>query len=608
MIMKLFSFHSYSFATKVIIAFLIFIVFFIFVRFILSIPRVEQQALKNELENITHSLRMIKDQISVMGKAITMQRELEVNFIKKEIENQLLTLDLKSKEFTSYELIEKIKQSPLSQYCSVSFNEAKSKKANTKQWIEHEINTSSKNYQKRGPLFYTYPFEVFGTSVTLSCEIKELNPNHMKFEKSIKEHLSTGVLIDSNLSSTKMALTWINSQANKEDESIFYEKDKEKRKAKYQLSKLSNVDNIPTGNLSLKKILELKEQESPFLHAIEDKEVFTWIIDLNLNSQKQTPFLLIYSINKEELVLKNKVKIFFLLPETLLAIGISFILIFFIFRRILKNINTLTKTALLVNQGERNIRSQVKGEDDIGILGKSFDSMLDFFENSIKTLDQKVEEKTKEISKSLEEKEILLKEIHHRVKNNLALTISLLELQEEEIEDKKTKKILVDIQERIYTMELLHRKLYESANLNKIDFKNYVIELIHTIAKTYDKKNKVALLFEIDEIDLNIETAMPYGLILNELVTNSFKYAFTHHKNPELCIGITQQNDNEILLIIKDNGKGLKKEFEEISQETLGLRLISIIVKLQLMGRVSYSYENGAKFTILGNIKQDMTL
>ncbi len=160
----------------------------------------------------------------------------------------------------------------------------------------------------------------------------------------------------------------------------------------------------------------------------------------------------------------------FLLTETLIAVGLSFFIILLFIKRILKNIEKVTKTAIQVNQGKKNIRCNVKDEDDIGILGQAFDSMLDFFENSIKTLDKKVEEKTKEITKSLEEKELLLKEIHHRVKNNLALTIGLIELQEEEVKDEKTKKVLIDIQERIFTMELLHRKLYESSNINDIIF------------------------------------------------------------------------------------------------------------------------------------------
>lgn len=210
----------------------------------------------------------------------------------------------------------------------------------------------------------------------------------------------------------------------------------------------------------------------------------------------------------------------------------------------------------------------------------------------------------KQLTKSLEEKDILLKEIHHRVKNNLALTISLIELQEEEIDDVKAKKVLFNIQERLYTMELLHRKLYESTNLSEISLKNYINDLVQTISKTHNSYEKIDLEMKVEDINLSIETAMPYGLILNELLTNAFKYAFINQKNPKLEIYILKNNNEEIELIVKDNGKGLQKEFSKISNETLGLRLINMIVKFQLMGTITYSYENGAKFLIKSNFKK----
>ncbi|MGB3750993.1 MAG: sensor histidine kinase [Arcobacteraceae bacterium] len=254
----------------------------------------------------------------------------------------------------------------------------------------------------------------------------------------------------------------------------------------------------------------------------------------------------------------HKIKVMFLSPETFLAILINFILIFFICKKILKN---------------------------------------------MKVLDIKVSQKTEQLEKSLLEKEILLKEIHHRVKNNLTLTISLLELQEEEITDEKTKKVLVDIQERIYTMELLHRKLYESTDLNQISFKNYVHDLTDTIAKSYDCENKVVMDIKMQEIYLSIETAMSYGLLLNELITNAFKYAFKDNKNPIFEIRVTQ-NEEDIILIVKDNGEGLQKNFDEICNDTLGLKLINMIVRYQLFGTIDYEYEKGAKFTITAPLKK----
>lgn len=223
--------------------------------------------------------------------------------------------------------------------------------------------------------------------------------------------------------------------------------------------------------------------------------------------------------------------------------------------------------------------------------------MLNSFENNIKNLDFKVEEKTKKLQVSLEEKDILLKEIHHRVKNNLALTISLIKLQQEEIKEEKAKKTLIDIQERIYTMELLHRKLYESTNLNKIDFKEYVINLCNNISLSHTYENSVQKEININNIFLNIEKAMPCGLIINEIITNAFKYAFNNNKNPQLTITMEKEN-SKFILKIKDNGKGINKNIDIYNSNTLGLKLINSISTLQLKGKFEYIYQDGAIFKI----------
>ena len=612
---KIFNFNYYSFSTKVIFSLFLFIVFFKLIKITLTTPKIENNFLNTEIDYITKTLLLTKEQIQIITKSLQMQSELEVDLFKKSIENDIKNFDLQiNSSKKEKDIVNILEKSIIPKYCSykISSNNINVKKVkgedyflknnikNLGKWQTTNINNKDKTFKEKNYLFYNYKLKNFNLLIELGCDYSSLNPNHNNFEKTLKEHLHTNLLIDSNLDSSKIAVFWLNPKIMENKDSILFEKNEELRKEKYTISMLSNVENIPTGDLSLKEILNLKDTNKYISHKIEDKEVLTWIIDLSSNSSKY--ILLAYTVDKSQLENNNKLESFFLL-ETAIALGISFILIFFLFRRVLKNIDTLTKTAIQANLGIKNIRSHVKGDDDIGILGKSFDSMLDFFENSIKTLDEKVEEKTKEISKSLEEKEILLKEIHHRVKNNLTLTISLLELQEEEIEDEKTKKVLIDIQERIYTMELLHRKLYESPNLNKISLKNYIIDLIETISRTYDKQKKVNIFFEIENIELDIETAMPYGLILNELVTNAFKYAFKNQNNPKLEIIISKQKDEKILLIVKDSGKGLKEEFSKMCNETLGLRLINMIVKHQLMGNISYEYENGAKFIILGKIK-----
>ena len=617
--MKILSLKNYSFTTKIILTFFIFVIIFMSIRFILIVPKVEQESLNDEIENINKFLLITKEQIKIMSDVLENSSNFEKKLIKEEIENEIKKLDLKSKDLSLNEIINLIKDNTIINYCSynIQSNEFFYEKLNKnradeeenffdknnnkifKSWIEYKLKNKSKKFIPMDYQFYNYKIDSLNLLLSVQCSENDFNPNLGRLKGKIKEKINSNLLIDSTLKKTKFALFWINPEIDINSNKIFFEENIDKRKDIYNLG-VSNVRNLPTSSLTIKEIFEIKDKK-PIEYILNNETVISWIIDLS--SKEDNYLFLIYTVNKKELEDKNKTKILFLLPE-IIAISISFILMLFLFRRMLKNIDTITKTAVSVNKGEKNIRSNVKGEDDIGILGQSFDSMLDFFENSIKTLDKKVEEKTKEISKSLEEKEILLKEIHHRVKNNLALTISLLELQEEEIEDEKTKKVLIDIIERIHTMELLHRKLYESPNLNKISLKSYVIDLIEAIAKTYDKQKKVNISFEIENIDLDIETTMPYGLILNELVTNAFKYAFKNQKNPQLQITISKQEDEKILLIVKDSGKGLLGDFSRIANETLGLRLINMIVKYQLMGNITYEYENGAKFIIVGKIKE----
>lgn len=173
----------------------------------------------------------------------------------------------------------------------------------------------------------------------------------------------------------------------------------------------------------------------------------------------------------------------------------------------------------------------------------------------------------------------------------------MIELQQEEVKDEKTKKVLIDIQERVFTMELLHRKLYESSNIDKIFLDEYIYDLVQIISNSYDINKKVESILKIEKIELNITKAMPCGLIINELVTNSYKYAFKTLKQPKLEVNIYRKN-SELIIIIKDNGKGLKKDFYDIYNDTLGLKLVSSIVKYQLFGTIDYKYENGAKFII----------
>lgn len=598
-IFDILSLKHLSFTSKIILSFFVFIIIFSILRAILILPKIQDKNKKEVIDYVSKTLQLTKVQFQVTGKSLQMQTDLEIKLNKEKIKNELEKINSSTILLEDKKILDFLDKDKIISRCSYGLINTNSNYNSTKilnKWIEKNINEQSKSFRNKTAYIYNYKIKNQNRIVSLTCSKQDLNPNHWSFEKNLKEHINTKLLYDSSLSSSKTALFWLNPRFVKNKKQVLYTKEDKEKKSRYTLSLLSNVKNIPTGSLSLEQILNSKEN-IPIEHEINNKKVLTWIIKLSTNIKENRYFLLAHTIDKEDIDKKNNVGVTFLLTETLIAVGLSFFIILLFIKRILKNIEKVTKTAIQVNQGKKNIRCNVKDEDDIGILGQAFDSMLDFFENSIKTLDKKVEEKTKEITKSLEEKELLLKEIHHRVKNNLALTIGLIELQEEEVKDEKTKKVLIDIQERVFTMELLHRKLYESSNINDIFFDEYVIDLIDVISSSYDIEKKVKTNIIVNKIKLNIEKAMPCGLVLNELITNSYKYAFNNNDNAKLDITINKKS-SDLIIIVKDNGCGLKKEFDEICDDTLGLKLVFSIVKYQLFGQVKYEYDNGAKFII----------
>lgn len=589
-----FNIKKYSLTTKVVVSFLFFIIIFIGFKLILSIPSIEQKSLNDEIEQISRNLLITTKQLKIILESIKMQADLEIKNNKDNIENDIKNID---KNLNKQDLINTINKSKIPTYCDYSI---KNKENNIllNQWYRaNKDEMQSNRYRDRSSFLYNYLFNN-DLVLSLECKYRALNRGHVEFERKLKQHMDTKLLIDPNLKSVKIALFWANSEY-KDLDIPFYTQNEQERKERYGFGDLSNVDNLPTGDLSLKQILAATTN-SPFEYIQDNKTKIYWFYDLTTFSTSLNRYLLLtYSVDKEELENKNKAIIFFLLPETLLSIGISLFLIFFLFRRILKNIDTLTKTAMKVNQGNKHVRSNVKGEDNIGILGQSFDSMLDFFENNIEILDKKIEEKTKELKISLQEKENLLNEIHHRIKNNLAMTIALIKLQQSKITDENTKKTLEDTQNRIYTMELLHRKLYETDNLDLIEVRNYFTNLVIDIKNSFNHDKNIELLFDIKEgIYLKIEIILPCALILNEIITNFFKYVLEDVKEPKLEISFKKDLSN-YFLIVKDNGRGLPENFDLKNSNTLGLKLINSISTLQLKGKCEYKYEKGAVFEII---------
>jgi len=204
----------------------------------------------------------------------------------------------------------------------------------------------------------------------------------------------------------------------------------------------------------------------------------------------------------------------------------------------------------------------------------------------------------KQVRNSLREKEVLLSEIHHRVKNNLAVITGLLELQSHKLENEVASKALKDSQMRIHSMALIHEKLYQNETLSKISFDNYIRDLIEVIKRSHNTHLKpVEIQIDTEEIEFTITQAIPCGLLLNEILTNSFKHAFpgSFKGSPVIQITLKQLNEEEVNLVITDNGVGLPDNFENLGKRSLGLTLIKTLNK-QLNAKMMISENNGTSF------------
>lgn len=211
-------------------------------------------------------------------------------------------------------------------------------------------------------------------------------------------------------------------------------------------------------------------------------------------------------------------------------------------------------------------------------------------------LDRK--EAEEKIKSSLKEKEILLKEIHHRVKNNLQVISSLLKLQSKRLKDQKTLAILNESHNRIRAMALIHENLYKSNNLAQIDFKEYIDDLMRQLLRSYlQTKQKIVIKTTIERKFLDIDLAVPCGLIITELVSNSLLHAFKHRKTGEIEISLSN-GKGKFELVVKDNGSGLPDDIDFVASDTLGLQLVHELTQ-QISGSLDVSKQRGTEFRIV---------
>lgn len=207
--------------------------------------------------------------------------------------------------------------------------------------------------------------------------------------------------------------------------------------------------------------------------------------------------------------------------------------------------------------------------------------------------------KNKIIDEALKEKELLLKEIHHRVKNNLQIISSLLSLQTKNITDEKARSAILEGKERIQAIALIHQKLYLDNSFATIEMEEYLGDLVRQLSNSYNAKSaKIDITLKTNGIILNIDTVVPLGLIICELMTNSFKYAFENKSGGKLKIEINHAENDSYVLHVKDNGVGMKENFNFLESKTLGVEIITALTE-QLDGEISYrSDEKGTAIKI----------
>lgn len=208
----------------------------------------------------------------------------------------------------------------------------------------------------------------------------------------------------------------------------------------------------------------------------------------------------------------------------------------------------------------------------------------------------KAEEK---IKASLLEKEVLLREIHHRVKNNLYVISNLLDLQADTLEQEEQRNLFAESQNRIQTMALIHEQLYQSDDLSQVNFANYIQNLVQKLSSSYQPKDcKININLDVEPVTLNLETAIPCGLLINELVTNAFKYAFPNSTTGEVEINLKVDSEQKIYLKISDHGIGIPEDVDWQDSPSLGLRLVNILAD-QLEATLELDCSQGTSFTLI---------
>jgi len=188
---------------------------------------------------------------------------------------------------------------------------------------------------------------------------------------------------------------------------------------------------------------------------------------------------------------------------------------------------------------------------------------------------KEISDKNEELGRLLHENEWLLREVHHRVKNNLQVIMSLLKTQSDFLHDETALAAVADSEHRVYAMSLIHQKLYKSNNVTSVRMSEYIGDLVEYLRYSFDPSRRVMFDLQVGPIDLDVQQAVPVGLIINEAITNSFKYAFPFSGDDRITIRLAEVEGNRIMLTIADNGRGMPPDFDPTQHNSFGMLLIS---------------------------------
>jgi two-component sensor histidine kinase len=217
----------------------------------------------------------------------------------------------------------------------------------------------------------------------------------------------------------------------------------------------------------------------------------------------------------------------------------------------------------------------------------------------------KLKHSEEQIQNNLKEKEILLRELYHRTKNNMQVISSMLNLKARYTKNKVVTATFKEIGNKISSMALVHQKLYESKDLSHLNLKEYINDLILLFKRSQpDLSGRITFITAGKDINVLIDTAIPVGLIINELINNALKHAFLDNRQGEIKVNFLQKNKTELIIEVSDNGVGLPKGFDLQKDSHLGLELVTDLVEHQLQGKIDYESKKGLSWRIL--MKEEM--